>query len=696
MTISATWEPIKSRVPWKTLCDLVDRLDKESPPPGRNGEHRNGTPASPRPATLPAGPKRKRPPVAKLAPRIRKYLATVPGAVSGQGGHNDTLRTCGNVVHGFDLTPDEAWEFLAEWNAKCEPPWEDNDLRRKLDEAKANPGDRPAPGYLIWARRGIDDPSAGPDADRPSDPTGGGSAGDDLDPATLLFNAARGRWQFFRTPDGDTLATGDGRTAVRILSREFASRLRLLAQRQNGGTVPARGAVEAAIAQLDAVTSETGPTREAFIRTAEQDGVVYVHLADAANTVVRVGPDGWAACDRPPVVFLATRKARPLPLPERGGSMADLRPFLNVRDDDEFDMVVAWLTAAYRAERRWPTKMLSLVGGEGTAKSGFAKTLVSLVDPQVPDVRQVPLKPEDVHVAARHSWLLAYDNLSGIDPWLADALCVIVTGGGHSTRTLYSTTDETVFEARRPVLLTGVTRPTDRADFNSRVLPVHLAPITDERRVTERSLTARWEAVRPRVLGAIFDLLAVGLRNESRLPDSGYERMADFAKWTAAVLGEEKMRQHSEQAIADAHQAAVEGSLIAKPLADLMANETIWTGTATELLQKLTEVVTRDGRDLPKRWPSQPNLLSNQLARIAAPVRTVHCLDIDSERVGKGGARVIRIKRLTATPSNSSPPSAEPTPSSAGAVHRQPTTQDISATQQPNATTLGDILENIE
>lgn len=164
MTISATWEPIKSRVPWKTLCDLVDRLDKESPPPGRNGEHRNGTPASPRPATLPAGPKRKRPPVAKLAPRIRKYLATVPGAVSGQGGHNDTLRTCGNVVHGFDLTPDEAWEFLAEWNAKCEPPWEDNDLRRKLDEAKANPGDRGKPGYLIDADR------------RPAD----GLAGDDL------------------------------------------------------------------------------------------------------------------------------------------------------------------------------------------------------------------------------------------------------------------------------------------------------------------------------------------------------------------------------------------------------------------------------------------------------------------------------------------------------------------------------------
>lgn len=164
MTISATWEPIKSRVPWKTLCDLVDRLDKESPPPGRNGEHRNGTPASPRPATLPAGPKRKRPPVATLAPRIRKYLAAVPGAVSGRGGHNDTLRVCGHIVHGYDLTPDEAWEFLAEWNAKCEPPWEENDLRRKLDEAKANPGDRESPGYLIRARR---EPGPGAAASRP-------------------------------------------------------------------------------------------------------------------------------------------------------------------------------------------------------------------------------------------------------------------------------------------------------------------------------------------------------------------------------------------------------------------------------------------------------------------------------------------------------------------------------------------------
>jgi hypothetical protein len=74
--------------------------------------------------------------------RARRYLATIPGAVSRQGGHNRTFYVACVLVIRFDLTPDQAFPLLAEWNQKCDPPWSEYDLRRKLAEADKQPGPR--------------------------------------------------------------------------------------------------------------------------------------------------------------------------------------------------------------------------------------------------------------------------------------------------------------------------------------------------------------------------------------------------------------------------------------------------------------------------------------------------------------------------------------------------------------------------
>jgi hypothetical protein len=78
----------------------------------------------------------------KLARRIQAYLANVEPAISGQGGHNATIEMAAKLVRGFDLTPQEAYPFAAEWNQRCVPPWSEADLMRKLEEADKHPGPR--------------------------------------------------------------------------------------------------------------------------------------------------------------------------------------------------------------------------------------------------------------------------------------------------------------------------------------------------------------------------------------------------------------------------------------------------------------------------------------------------------------------------------------------------------------------------
>jgi hypothetical protein len=79
--------------------------------------------------------------------RARRYLAKLPPAVSGQGGHAAAFRAACRLVIGFGLERDDALNRLREWNeTHCQPPWSERELEHKVDDALKQPGWR---GYLL-------------------------------------------------------------------------------------------------------------------------------------------------------------------------------------------------------------------------------------------------------------------------------------------------------------------------------------------------------------------------------------------------------------------------------------------------------------------------------------------------------------------------------------------------------------------
>lgn len=78
--------------------------------------------------------------------RARKYLVTMAPGISGQGGHNATFRAACVLVCGFELGEQQALELLLQaYNARCQPPWSEAELRHKVRDAAKQPGQR---GYL--------------------------------------------------------------------------------------------------------------------------------------------------------------------------------------------------------------------------------------------------------------------------------------------------------------------------------------------------------------------------------------------------------------------------------------------------------------------------------------------------------------------------------------------------------------------
>jgi RepB DNA-primase from phage plasmid len=79
--------------------------------------------------------------------RARRYLASVPPAISGKHGDVHTFRVCCRLTRGFALDHDQALNVLAEWNARCQPPWSEAELLDKLRRA-ARYGREPVGGLL--------------------------------------------------------------------------------------------------------------------------------------------------------------------------------------------------------------------------------------------------------------------------------------------------------------------------------------------------------------------------------------------------------------------------------------------------------------------------------------------------------------------------------------------------------------------
>jgi hypothetical protein len=503
---------------------------------------------------------------------------------------------------------------------------------------------------------------------RDADPAGGEAADDagerhadlgdlDLRDADLLVQLATGSGaEFFHDPDGNGYATvpaGTHRETWRLSSTGFKTWAQHLFYRMTGRS-PNAEAVRTALGTLEGRARYEGPTHRVWSRVAERDGAIYLDLADADWRVVKITAEGWRVVTDSPVKFRRTRGMLPIPSPAAGGSLDDLRRFVNVARDDDWKLVVAWLVATLRPDRPFP--VLFLHGEPGSAKTTTARLLRALVDPNVSPVRSAPKDTRDLMIAAKNGFVVAFDNLSHIAPALSDDLCRLATGGGFATRQLYSDDEEVLFDAVRPVVINGIEDLATRGDLIDRALLVELPSIPPEDRRPEAALWADFDQARPKLLGALLDAVAVALATLPGTTISPLPRMADFTLWVEAAapaLGWERgdfttVYTKNRQ---EGNDLALDASPVGTAILKLMATRTTWEGSASDLLADLGTQVDERVRLLPS-WPKAPRGMSGALRRVAQNLRAVGIVvDLDLTRRGAG-----RRLGLSKAPERPSPP----------------------------------------
>ncbi|MEU6535732.1 ATP-binding protein [Streptomyces sp. NPDC047000] len=471
----------------------------------------------------------------------------------------------------------------------------------------------------------------------PTDPTRSASRrstrGDDGKPppaAARIVDMAREQYRFVTSTDGRPYAVAlDGPNIALPLRGKAGVRQRLARQFADAypGEVASQSALADAMTVLEGIAEDTDPVPVHLRVGRDPSGAVVVDLGSTDGRAVVVSGLGWDVVDRAPVLFRRSGAMAPMPPPVLDGDgLAKLHALLNM-DQPTFRQLVAWLVAGWIPDI--PHPVLVCKGEQGTGKSKAAEMAVNVIDPS-PAARRSP--PRDEKAWSRQafsSWALCLDNVSTIPPWLSDTLCKAVTGDGVVDRALYTDDDVVVLTFRRVLAMTTIDAGALAGDLAERVLMLDLQLIDSERRRSEEELDATFAAVRPAVLGALFDVLACVLAVLPSVRLESMPRMADFARVLAAVDQSQGWNTLGDYLATSANVAtdAMEGDLFAMAIAHLVDQVGTWQGTAGQLLEALPAPLVR-----PPNWPKDATRASGRVKRLAPLLRSIGITVDDTQR----------------------------------------------------------------
>src|SRR5262249_42193667 len=152
-----------------------------------------------------------------------------------------------------------------------------------------------------------------------------------------------------------------------------------------------------------------------------------------------------------------------------------------------------------------PFAHLVMFAEQGSAKTTAAELYKTLLDPVKRALTLSPPRDQrDLAIAAQNNYILSYDNISTMPPWLSDCFCRLSTGAGFTTRELYTNAGEVIFDAQRYVCLNGITEFAERGDLLDRAVVLALPAIAEDRRRKAEDFWRDFHNVWPQIFGGLL------------------------------------------------------------------------------------------------------------------------------------------------------------------------------------------------
>jgi len=396
------------------------------------------------------------------------------------------------------------------------------------------------------------------------------------------------------------------------------------------GGVLSKDDIRKTIQSIDSTAYFKGYRREIYVRIAEVDGAIYIDLCNDKREVLKITADGFEVIDDSPILFRRTQDMEEIPKPiyRNADDYKLLNKYINTANEDDFNMIIAYLLGAFRS--RMPKPILNLIGEAGTGKSMNTRLIRKFIDPaKQKDLLKKEINEVELPTASDSQYLLAFDNLSGITAKGSDLLCVVSTGGAMTKRKLYTDKDEIIIDLKKTVILNGIDDISKKQDLVSRTIFIETPPLQASKKKTETEIWSEFEKDYPYILGSLVHAVSTGLKNKGN-DQSSYPRMIDFGRFIqdcseALDWGKDYWKATYVRNQTTGVEQSIESDPFASSLVIMLEDLAskglyMWRGTATELLETLSDSLPHDETTYNKAWPKS-NQVKPRLRRIAPAIK---------------------------------------------------------------------------
>ena len=432
------------------------------------------------------------------------------------------------------------------------------------------------------------------------------------------------------------------RTIYRVRSSASRDRLSQLGYAALG-EVPSTETVRAALNVIAGKAMFDGAQYSLSVRTAWHDGAFWYDLGDWR--AVKVMPHGWEVVERPPILFRHYPHQRPQVEPVAGGSLKAILDLLTIRGAHAQLLFLTDLVAGLVPNIPRPLSIFH--GPHGSTKTTALRLKRELADPVEVPVQGPPRDLGEFVQLASHNLCVFLDNLSSLPEWLSDGLSRFCTGDGFAKRMLYTTDEDFFYRPQGVGGLTGINLVVSAPDLLDRSFIYSLERLAEGDYLPESVLRERFQAIRPELVGAMFDTLSSAMSIHPKLTARRLPRLADYALWGCAVAlalgyGEDDYWAAYKANIGAQTREALDASPVAQAVLALMQGRDEWRGSPSDLLDELNRVSEDLKLDTKaKAWPKDPSWVTRRLTLVLPNLAQV---GITIEKGSSGQQRWVALK----------------------------------------------------
>ena len=287
------------------------------------------------------------------------------------------------------------------------------------------------------------------------------------------------------------------------------------------------------VKKTDEITWTQEP-KQVHTRLAATAKAFVYFLADKDWKSVIISESGWRVYNSKKIKFVKNGINKEQVMPDTvGGDLQQLlKPFINMKPQS-FKLFLIYLVQCFFPKS---SHFLAVISSErGSGKSTLTKLIQEIIDPSETTNTILPTTPDNVLNLFANNIVVALDNTQKLPDNISDIFCTSVTGGTYTKRKLYTDNEQVLVKLKNVIILNGIDILPDKGDLRERSVLFELEGIPSHKRRTEAEIWKDFNAVKPQIMGAIFDTVSKAMKIKNTLKLEKTHRMSDAYTDMAAI-----------------------------------------------------------------------------------------------------------------------------------------------------------------